>query len=129
MVRYPTQIIMANRILIVDDTKFMRKMLRKILSVKYNVIGEAENGREAFNMVQEHDPDLVTLDVVMPKMDGFEALSKIKDNDASQKVIMCTSVDQHEKVIEAMKRGADGYIVKPFKKESVLEEIEKVLGE
>ncbi len=118
---------MAKRVLIVDDTKFMRKMLRKILSVKYNVADEAENGKEAVEKVKELDPDLVTLDVVMPEMDGFEALSEIKNYDETQNVIMCTSVDQHEKVTEAIKRGADGYIVKPFKKDSVLEEIGKVL--
>ncbi len=118
---------MAERILIVDDTKFMRKMLRKILSVKYNVADEGENGKEAIEKVKELNPDLVTLDVVMPVMDGFEALSKIKEYNKDQKVIMCTSVDQHEKVQEAIKRGANGYIVKPFKKDSVLEEIEKVL--
>lgn len=118
---------MAESVLIIDDTKFMRKMLRKILSMKYNVAGEAENGVEGFSKVKELKPDLVTLDVVMPKMDGFEALDKIKEYDESQNVIMCTSVDQHEKVIEAIKRGADGYIVKPFKKDSVLEEIDKVM--
>ena len=118
---------MAERILIVDDTKFMRKMLRKILSVKYNIVDEGENGKEAIEKVKDLEPDLVTLDVVMPEMDGFEALSKIKEYDEEQKVIMCTSVDQHKKVQEAIKRGADGYIVKPFKKDSVLEEIGKVL--
>lgn len=120
---------MAKKVLIVDDTKFMRKMLRKILSMEYNITGEAENGKEAVEMVKEMNPDLVTLDVVMPEMDGFEALSKIKEYNENQKVIMCTSVDQHEKVTEAIKRGADGYIVKPFKKDSVLEEIGKVLGD
>ena len=120
---------MVYSILIVDDSKFMRKMLRKILSIKYNVVGEAEDGLKALEMVKKFDPDLVTLDVDMPKMDGFEVLSRIKEDEESQKVIMCTSVDQHEKVLEAMKRGADGYIVKPFKKDSILDEIEKVLSE
>ncbi len=127
MKRVVWHIIMAEKVLIVDDTKFMRKMLRKILSMKYNIVGEAENGKQAVEMVKELDPDLVTLDVVMPEMDGFEALSEIKQFSENQKVIMCTSVDQHEKVTEAIKRGADGYIVKPFKKDSVLEEISKVL--
>lgn len=119
---------MPKSILIVDDTMFMRKMLRKILSGKYNILDEAENGQIAVEKVKKLKPDLVTLDVVMPVMDGFEALSKIKANDKDQKVIMCTSVDQHVKVQQAIKLGASGYIVKPFKKDNVLDEIERVLG-
>ncbi len=117
---------MPKTVLIVDDTKFMRKMLRKMLSEQYDVVGEAENGLECLEMVEEHRPDLITLDVIMPEMDGLEALSEIKDKYDDQKVIMVTSVGQHEKVTEAMKKGAEGYIIKPFKKEGVLEEVEKV---
>jgi len=116
---------MSKSVLIVDDTNFMRKMLRDLISEHYEVIGEAENGKECLEMMEEHDPDLITLDVIMPEMDGLEALPKIKEKNDSQKVIMVTSVGQHEKVTEAMKKGATGYIIKPFDEEKVLEEIEK----
>ncbi len=119
---------MPKRVLVVDDTQFMRKMLKDMLSTKYEVIGEAENGKEGVEMVKEHKPDLVTMDVIMPEMDGLEALSKIKEMDEDQKVIMVTSVGQNEKVTEAMKKGAEGYIIKPFDEDGVLEEIENVLG-
>ncbi len=119
---------MPKRVLIVDDTNFMRKMLTDIISEHYEVIGEAENGKEALKMMEKHDPDLITLDVIMPEMDGLEALPKIKEKNEDQKIIMVTSVGQHEKVTEAMNKGASGYIIKPFDEEKVLEEIEKAFG-
>lgn len=118
---------MAKSVLIVDDTNFMRKMLKDLISDHYEVIAEAENGNECLKMVEEHNPDLITLDVIMPEMDGLEALPKIKEKDGNQKVIMVTSVGQHEKITEAMNKGAEGYIVKPFDEEKVLKEIKKVL--
>lgn len=118
---------MVYDIMIVDDERKMRKLLRRILSISYNIIGEAKNGREAVKKVKDLDPDLVLLDVKMPKMGGVEALSKIKDIGDSQKVIMCTSVDDHEDVAGAIKKGADAYLVKPYKKDQLLETIEEVM--
>ncbi len=118
---------MAKSVLIVDDTNFMRKMLRDLISEHYEVVGEAENGKECLKKMEEHSPDIITLDVIMPEMDGLEALPKIKEKNGNQKVIMVTSVGQHEKVTEAMNKGAAGYIIKPFDEDKVLEEIEKVL--
>ncbi|MEF8834857.1 MAG: response regulator [Candidatus Thermoplasmatota archaeon] len=120
---------MPKSVLIVDDTNFMRKMLRDLISDHYEVVGEAENGKECLEMVEEHDPDLITLDVIMPEMDGLETLPKLKERYEDQKVIMVTSVGQHEKVTEAMNKGASGYIIKPFDEEKVLEEIEKAFEE
>lgn len=120
---------MPKSVLIVDDTNFMRKMLKDLISDHYDVVGEAENGKECLEMVEEHDPDLITLDVIMPEMDGLETLPKLKERDDEQKVIMVTSVGQHEKVTEAMNKGASGYIIKPFDEEKVLEEIEKAFEE
>ncbi len=119
---------MPKSVLVVDDTQFMRKMLRDMLSDQYEVVGEAKNGKEGVEMVEDQKPDLVTMDVIMPEMDGLEALSKIKEKNPDQKVIMVTSVGQNEKVTEAMKKGAEGYIIKPFDKEGVLEEVENVIG-
>ncbi len=118
---------MSYDIMIVDDEKRMRKLLRKIISTRHNIIGEAKNGKEAVSVYNEVDPDLVLMDVKMPKMNGFEALSKIKDMDGSQKIIMCTSVDDHKDVAGAMKKGADAYLVKPYKKDQLLNTIEEVM--
>jgi two-component system chemotaxis response regulator CheY len=107
------------RILIVDDTLFMRTLLKNILfSGGHDIVGEAGDGDEAIQKYKELKPDLVTMDVVMPKMNGIEAL----------KGIMCTAVGQEQMVKLAIKNGARGYIVKPFQAPKVLEEIKNVLG-
>lgn len=114
---------MAVEVLIVDDSDFMRNLLREILEGEHTVVGEAENGVEAVELFQEHDPEIVMMDIAMPIQDGIEATSEIKDTDPNAKVIMCTSVEQEEMMKEAIKAGADGYITKPFQKPNVLEAI------
>jgi two-component system chemotaxis response regulator CheY len=117
------------RILIVDDTLFMRTLLKNILfSGGHSIVGEAVDGNEAVEKYKELKPDLVTMDVVMPKMNGIEALKTIKSIDPDAKVIMCTAVGQEQMVKLAIKTGARGYIVKPFQAPKVLEEIKNVLG-
>ncbi len=117
------------RILIVDDTMFMRTLLKNILfSGGHDIVGEAADGTEAVAMYLELKPDLVTMDVVMPKMNGIEALKAIKAADPAAKVIMCTAVGQEQMVKLAVKSGAKGYIVKPFQAPKVLEEVKNVLN-
>lgn len=117
------------RILIVDDTLFMRTLLKNILfSGGHTIVGEAENGEEAIARYQELKPDLVTMDVVMPKMNGIDALKNIRAADPNAKVVMCTAVGQEQMVKLAVKTGAKGYIVKPFQAPKVLEEVKNVLG-
>ncbi|HNQ30067.1 MAG: chemotaxis-specific methylesterase [Methanoregulaceae archaeon PtaB.Bin009] len=117
------------RILIVDDTLFMRTLLKNILfSGGHDIVGEAGDGDEAIAKYQELKPDLVTMDVVMPKVNGIEALKGIKTIDPNAKVVMCTAVGQEQMVKLAIKTGAKGYIVKPFQAPKVLEEIKNVLG-
>ncbi|WP_292520681.1 response regulator [Methanoculleus sp.] len=117
------------KILIVDDTMFMRTLLKNILfSGGHDIVGEAADGTEALAKYQELKPDLVTMDVVMPKMNGIEALKAIKAADPSAKVIMCTAVGQEQMVKLAVKSGARGYIVKPFQAPKVLEEVKNVLS-
>jgi two-component system chemotaxis response regulator CheY len=117
------------RILIVDDTMFMRTLLKNILfSGGHDIVGEAADGVEALARYQELKPDLVTMDVVMPKVNGIEALKAIKAADPSAKVIMCTAVGQEQMVKLAVKSGARGYIVKPFQAPKVLDEIKNVLS-
>ena len=119
---------MAQDVLLVDDSEFMRNLLREILAGEFEIVGEAENGVEAVEMYKEHRPDLVMMDIVMPIRDGIEATAEIKNGDAGAHVIMCTSIGQEEKMKKAVKAGADGYITKPFQKPSVMDAIEDVLA-
>jgi len=119
---------MAKNVLIVDDSEFMRNLLREILEEEFDVAGEAENGVEAVELYQEHRPDLVMMDIVMPIRDGIEATTEIKEADSDANIIMCTSIGQEEKMKAAIKAGADGYITKPFQKPSVMDAIEDVIS-
>jgi two-component system chemotaxis response regulator CheY len=119
---------MAKNVLIVDDSEFMRNLLREILEEEFEIAGEAENGVEAVELYQEHRPDLVMMDIVMPIRDGIEATSDIKEENSDSNIIMCTSIGQEEKMKAAIKAGADGYITKPFQKPSVMDAIEDVVS-
>jgi len=117
------------RILIVDDTLFMRTLIKNILfSGGHDIVGEAADGDEAVAKYKDLKPDLVTMDVVMPKVNGIEALKQIRAIDPTARVVMCTAVGQEQMVKLAIKTGARGYIVKPFQAPKVLEEIKNVLG-
>ncbi|WP_246986121.1 chemotaxis protein CheY [Halorientalis marina] len=117
-----------SEVLIADDSEFMRNLLREILEEDHQIVGEVENGVEAVEVYKEEVPDLVMMDIVMPIRDGIEATDEIKSADPEATVIMCTSVGQEEKMKEAVKAGADGYITKPFQKPSVIEAIEDAVG-
>lgn len=118
---------MAN-FLVVDDSSFMRVALGKtLISLGHEIIGEAKNGEEAIQRYIELKPDFVTMDIVMDKVCGIEALKRIKVIDPNAKIIMCSSISHQFKVIEALKAGADGFIVKPIKLESVIEVLNRIL--
>lgn len=120
---------MAKRILITDDALFMRVTLKNILSSNgYEVVGEAENGAQAVKLYGELKPDLVTMDITMPEMDGLEALKQIKALDGNAKVVMCTAMGQKNMVVEAIQSGAKDFIVKPFQPDRVLEAVGKLLA-
>ena len=105
---------MAN-ILISDDAAFMRMMVKNILTgAGYNVIGEAADGEQAVKLYKELNPDLVTMDITMPNVDGIQALKDIKAFNPSAKVIMCSAMGQQAMVLEAIQAGARDFIVKPF---------------
>lgn len=104
---------MSVNVLIADDSEFTRELLREMISGTHEIVGEAENGREAVDLYEEHSPDLVLMDIAMPYRDGIEATEEIKARDEDVKVIVCTSVDQEEMMKEAIKAGANGYITKP----------------
>ncbi|CAK4836470.1 response regulator [Paenibacillus psychroresistens] len=120
---------MANRILIVDDAAFMRMMIRDILTKNgYEVCGEANDGAQAIEKFKEVKPDLVTMDITMPEMDGIAALKEIKKIDPLAKVVMCSAMGQQAMVIDAIQAGAKDFIVKPFQPDRVIEAIKKTLG-
>lgn len=120
---------MAKKILIVDDAAFMRMMIKNILSKNgYEVIGEAENGRQAVGMYMEGKPDLVTMDITMPDMDGLEAVKAIRESDTSANIIMCSAMGQQSMVMDAIQAGAKDFIVKPFQQDRLLQAVERALA-
>ena len=120
---------MATRVLVVDDAAFMRMMVKDILSKNgYEIVGEAENGMKALEKYQELKPDLVTMDITMPEMDGITAVKEIKKVDPAAKVVMCSAMGQQAMVIEAIQAGARDFIVKPFQADRVLEAIREAVG-
>ncbi len=120
---------MSIRVLVVDDAAFMRMMVKDILTKNnFEVVGEAENGKKAVEKYQELKPDLTTMDITMPEMDGINAVKEIIKIDPNAKVIMCSAMGQQAMVIEAIQAGAKDFIVKPFQPDRVLEAITKVIG-
>ncbi|KGP73493.1 response regulator [Pontibacillus yanchengensis] len=117
------------RILIVDDAKFMRLTLSNILQKgEHHVVGEAENGTQAVEMFEAEQPDLVTMDITMPELNGLDAMKKILSNNPKAKIVMCSAMGQQKMVVEAIEAGAKDFIVKPFDESRVLEAINRVLG-
>lgn len=116
------------KIMIVDDTAFMRMMLREIITNNgYEVVAEAENGKEAVQFFRQHKPELVTMDITMPEMDGIAALKEIKRMDPGARIIICSAMGQKDRVVDAITSGAADFIVKPFQREKVLETLAKAL--
>lgn len=119
---------MSKKILVVDDAMFMRKMLSDILNQGgYVVVGEGSNGKEAFEKYKELQPDLVTMDITMPEVDGISGVRMIKEAFPDAKVIMVSAMGQESMVIDSVKAGAKGFIVKPFNRDRVLEEVGKLI--
>lgn len=115
-------------ILVTDDSKFMRLMLKRILeSNGHQVIAEAGNGREAIEMYSLLSPELVTLDITMPEVDGLQAVKEICSRDPKAKVIMISSMGQQYMILEAMNYGASDYIVKPFDLDRLYDAVNRVL--
>ncbi|WP_448516297.1 chemotaxis protein CheY [Pseudothermotoga sp.] len=118
---------MAKRVLIVDDAAFMRMLLKDIITkAGYEVAGEAANGVEAVEKYKELKPDVVTMDITMPEMDGITAIKKIKEIDPNAKIIVCSAMGQQAMVIEAIQAGAKDFIVKPFQHSRVVEALQKL---
>jgi two-component system chemotaxis response regulator CheY len=115
------------KILIVDDSSFLRLILKNIFK-KYQLF-EAKSGEEALKVFRENKPDIILLDIVMPGLDGKEALRELRKLDPKAQVIMVTAVGQNATMDECRKLGAIDYVTKPFDEEAVLQTVEQYLGE
>jgi two-component system chemotaxis response regulator CheY len=116
-------------VLIADDAAFMRMMIKNILSeAGYDIVGEAENGSVAVSKYKELKPDLTTMDITMPEMDGLAALREIRGLNPEARVVMCSAMGQQTMVIESIQAGARDFIVKPFQPDRVLEAVQKALA-
>jgi two-component system chemotaxis response regulator CheY len=116
-------------VLIADDAAFMRMMLKNVLTeAGFEVVGEAENGAVAVARYRELNPDLTTMDITMPEMDGLAALREIREQDPGARVVMCSAMGQQSMVIESIQAGARDFIVKPFQPDRVVEAVQKALA-
>lgn len=116
-----------SKILITDDTLFMRVTLKGILGANgFCDIVEAESGEEAVRQYELHKPDLVLMDITMPGMDGITATEKIRELDPGAKIVMCSAMGQKEMVMRAIQAGAKDFIVKPFQTDHVIESVRRL---
>ncbi|SDM33683.1 response regulator [Halarsenatibacter silvermanii] len=120
---------MSRTVLVTDDAAFMRMTLKNTLSDEgFEVVAEAENGKDAIEKYREHNPDLVTMDITMPEVDGLEATKEILAEDPEAKIVMVSAMGQQKMVIEAIEAGAQDFIVKPFDDARIKEAVNKVFS-
>jgi len=116
------------KIMVVDDAAFMRMMIVKALETLPGIqVKEAEDGQKAFELYKEFQPDITTMDITMPNVDGIEAVKLIRAHDPNARILMCSAMGQQAMVLEAIQAGAQGFIVKPFQPEKVLDEVKKLV--
>lgn len=116
------------RVLVVDDSTYFRLKLKMVLeNLGHEVVGEAEDGKKAAQMYEKLNPDLVTMDISMPNVNGIEGVKMIFQKDPSAKIIMVSAMGQKHHVLEAMKLGAKHFIVKPMHDDTVKKVLDKVL--
>jgi two-component system chemotaxis response regulator CheY len=117
----------VKKVLIADDASFMRQMIRDIIEPEgWEVVGEASDGVEVVDKYKKLHPDVVMMDIVMPKRSGIDAVKAIKAEDPSARIVMCSALGQEALVTEAVQAGAKDFIVKPFKPDAVLATLAKV---
>ncbi|GAB4345966.1 MAG: response regulator [Flammeovirgaceae bacterium] len=114
------------KVLIVDDSLYMRTVIKDTLSSTYEIVGQAANGEQAIDMALELKPDIITLDNILPDMLGLDILRTLKEEKLASKIIMISAVGQQSVVDEGLRLGLDGYIVKPFTPEQLLESIQNL---
>jgi two-component system chemotaxis response regulator CheY len=117
------------KVLICDDSIVMRKMINDILSRNgFIVVGQAKNGVEAVELYAKLQPDLVTMDIIMPGEPGVEIVKKIVTMDSKARIMMVTGLSQKNLVLQAMENGAREFVVKPFDEAALLEAAAKTIG-
>lgn len=117
------------RVLIVDDATFMRMSLKSMLERNgFEVVGEASNGAIGVQKYIELKPDVVTMDITMPEMDGIDALKEMKRIDPNAKIVILSAMGQEKFIREAVMLGAKSFIVKPFKEEHIVKTLSQILG-
>ncbi|MGI5871868.1 MAG: response regulator [Bacillota bacterium] len=115
--------------LIVDDAMMVRFVLKKFLaSIGFDEVFEAGTGKEALVLYKEHRPDIVTMDITMPEMDGLQSIEAIMAEDPQARIVVCSAIGQRDYVLKAMELGAKNYLIKPFQEEKVIETIKLVMG-
>lgn len=118
---------MSDRALVVDDSSFQRTIVSNTIEDWFDIVATAENGNEAIDQFKKERPDVVTMDIMMPEMDGITAVKNIKDISPETVIVMVTSVKQKEKMREAARAGADGYVTKPVNTKKLRDEFADVL--
>lgn len=119
---------MSKKILIVDDSMYMRTLIKDALTEEgYEIVGEALNGEKAIDLVMKFEPDLITLDNILPDMIGTDVLRTLKEEGLAVKVIMISAVGQQSVINEGIELGAAEYIIKPFTAEDLVEVVNRVI--
>jgi len=120
---------LAIKVMFVDDSSFMRSLLKGIiLKEPFELAGEASSGKEAVEMYRKTKPDLVTMDIVMPEMNGIDAVKEIRSIDPDARIIMVSAMGQQGMVIDAIQAGARDFIIKPFQPPRIQEALKRVTG-
>lgn len=118
------------KILVVDDAKVIRMVIKRLLTQHgYLIAGEAGNGWEAFEKYKELRPDAVTMDIIMPEVDGIQGLKDILAFDKQAKVIMISAIDQRDSLTDAIRNGASDYVVKPFEDDRMISTLKNIFDE
>ena len=118
---------MSRKVLIIDDSLYMRTIIKDaLIGAGFDVVGQASNGESAIDMAIDLQPDLITLDNILPDMLGLDIIKVLKEEEINAKIIMVSAVGQQSVIDEGMRLGASGYIVKPFTADQLLETIEEI---
>lgn len=117
------------KLLIVDDSDVVRKLIQKFTrEMEIEIVGEANDGEVALQIVREKRPDVVTMDITMPNMDGLTCLSRIMEIDEEIHVMVISAIKHKDVALDALERGARGFLLKPFTEESLQDAIRKMMS-
>ncbi len=121
---------MRKKVVITDDTALMRKLIRAALpEEEYQIVGEAVSGDQAVELYKQVNPDVIILDINMPKMNGIDALTEIIEYDPNAKVIMCSDQKYESMIMMALKKGAKDFVIKPFTSYDILLAVKKLFND